>query len=101
MHFLGITSTFWEVNVSCSRIQHGDPRKYGLLNTGLTVLMLLIGDPIQDVEHFHVILEKKILKRCRNQYPYTELINYFSFCIHYTLNYMGNSMECTYNSSSI
>ena len=22
--FLGITSTFWEVNVSCSRIQHGD-----------------------------------------------------------------------------
>ena len=23
--FLGITSTFWEVNVSCSRIQHGDP----------------------------------------------------------------------------
>ena len=22
---LGITSTFWEVNVSCSRIQHGDP----------------------------------------------------------------------------
>ena len=21
---LGITSTFWEVNVSCSRIQHGD-----------------------------------------------------------------------------
>ena len=24
-HFLGITSTFWEVNVSCSRIQHGDP----------------------------------------------------------------------------
>ena len=23
--FLGITSTFWDVNVSCSRIQHGDP----------------------------------------------------------------------------
>ena len=23
--FLGITNTFWEVNVSCSRIQHGDP----------------------------------------------------------------------------
>ena len=23
--FLCITSTFWEVNVSCSRIQHGDP----------------------------------------------------------------------------
>ena len=23
--FLGITSTFWEVNVSCSRLQHGDP----------------------------------------------------------------------------
>ena len=23
--FLGITSTFGEVNVSCSRIQHGDP----------------------------------------------------------------------------
>ena len=23
--FLDITSTFWEVNVSCSRIQHGDP----------------------------------------------------------------------------
>ena len=23
--FLGITSTFWEVNVSCSMIQHGDP----------------------------------------------------------------------------
>ena len=22
--FLGITSTFWEVNVSCSRTQHGD-----------------------------------------------------------------------------
>ena len=22
--FLGITSTFWEVKVSCSRIQHGD-----------------------------------------------------------------------------
>ena len=22
--FLGITSTFWEVNVSCSKIQHGD-----------------------------------------------------------------------------
>ena len=22
---LGITSTLWEVNVSCSRIQHGDP----------------------------------------------------------------------------
>ena len=22
--FLGISSTFWEVNVSCSRIQHGD-----------------------------------------------------------------------------
>ena len=22
--FLGITSTFWGVNVSCSRIQHGD-----------------------------------------------------------------------------
>ena len=22
--FLGITSTFWDVNVSCSRIQHGD-----------------------------------------------------------------------------
>ena len=22
--YLGITSTFWEVNVSCSRIQHGD-----------------------------------------------------------------------------
>ena len=22
--FLGITSTFWEVNVSCSRIQHSD-----------------------------------------------------------------------------
>ena len=22
--FLGITNTFWEVNVSCSRIQHGD-----------------------------------------------------------------------------
>ena len=22
--FLGIASTFWEVNVSCSRIQHGD-----------------------------------------------------------------------------
>ena len=26
-HFLVITSTFWEVNVSCSRIQHGDPQK--------------------------------------------------------------------------
>ena len=25
--FLGITGTFWEVNVSCSRIQHGDPSK--------------------------------------------------------------------------
>ena len=25
--FLGITSTFWEVNVSCSRIQHGDLSK--------------------------------------------------------------------------
>ena len=24
-HFLGITSTFWEINVSCSSIQHGDP----------------------------------------------------------------------------
>ena len=24
--FLGITSTFWEVNVSCSRIQHGGLR---------------------------------------------------------------------------
>ena len=23
--FLGIISTFWEVNVSCSRTQHGDP----------------------------------------------------------------------------
>ena len=23
--FLGIKSTFWEVDVSCSRIQHGDP----------------------------------------------------------------------------
>ena len=23
--FLGFTSTFWEVNVSCSRIQHGEP----------------------------------------------------------------------------
>ena len=23
--FLGITSTFWEVSVSCSRIQHDDP----------------------------------------------------------------------------
>ena len=23
--FLGITSTFWEGNVPCSRIQHGDP----------------------------------------------------------------------------
>ena len=22
--FLGITSTFWDVNVSCSRLQHGD-----------------------------------------------------------------------------
>ena len=26
-HFLGITSTFWEVNVSCSRIQEGDLSK--------------------------------------------------------------------------
>ena len=25
--FLGITNTYWEVNVSCSRIQHGDPSK--------------------------------------------------------------------------
>ena len=25
--FLGVTSTFGEVNVSCSRIQHGDPRE--------------------------------------------------------------------------
>ena len=25
--FLGITSAVWEVNVSCSRIQHGDPRE--------------------------------------------------------------------------
>ena len=34
-------------------------------------------------------------------YPYTEIINDFSFCIQYTLNCMGNSLECTYNSSSI
>ena len=24
-HYLGITSTFWGVNMSCSRTQHGDP----------------------------------------------------------------------------
>ena len=35
--FLGITSTFWEVNVSCSRIQQGDPSEdrmawYGMGN---------------------------------------------------------------------
>ena len=41
--FLGITSTFWEVNVSCSRIQHGDPsedRTPDLLLRSLTLLPL-------------------------------------------------------------
>ena len=36
--FLGITSTFWEVNVSCSRIQHGDlseDREYVYISTDI------------------------------------------------------------------
>ena len=34
--FLGITSTFWEVNVTCSRIQHGDPSEF-LVNVAAVV----------------------------------------------------------------
>ena len=56
---LGITSTFWEVNVSCSRIHYGDPRNMTCciwsLNIGLTVFMSFICDPMQDVD---VKLEK-------------------------------------------
>ena len=33
---LGITSIFWEINVSCSRIQHGDPSQFKLVEDALT-----------------------------------------------------------------
>ena len=33
--FEGITSTYWEVNVSCSRIKHGDLSEDGTLTTGV------------------------------------------------------------------
>ena len=38
--FLGITSTFWEVNVSCSRIQHGDLSEDRTHDLSLQSLML-------------------------------------------------------------
>ena len=40
--FLGIsiTSTFWDVNVSCSRIQHGDPSEDRTPDLSLLSLML-------------------------------------------------------------
>ena len=42
-HFLVITSAFWEVNVSCSRIQHGGgrSRNYDKLSLLMTLFEVL------------------------------------------------------------
>ena len=49
--FLGITITFWEVNVPCSRIQHGDLREDRTPDLSLRSPRLIRQDNNQSLLH--------------------------------------------------